>query len=156
MEQTYAAFDDLTGVYRRGAGMGELRRKVARVWVTAQPLVLAFVDVDRLKLINDLHGHVAGDRMLTKVCRTLRGSLRSSDLIFRFGGDEFICAIAGISKEDAGKRFVDVNALLAAPPGSGSVTVGLAELLPNDTAEDLVGRADAALYRARQRQRPTS
>jgi diguanylate cyclase (GGDEF)-like protein len=73
--------------------MAELEREIARATRTRQPLVLAFVDVDHLKEINDVHGHAAGDQVLQAVAETLRTTLRGYDLIFRYGGDEFVCAL---------------------------------------------------------------
>jgi len=154
-EREYACVDDLTGVYLRGAGLVELEREIARARRTQHPLVLAFVDVDRLKAVNDSRGHAAGDRMLLEVATALRGKLRSYDLIIRYGGDEFLCAISDLNIVDATKRLGLVRAALAEAPEHGSVTVGLAELRPDDSTEDLVARADAALYRERRQQRPT-
>jgi diguanylate cyclase (GGDEF)-like protein len=115
--------------------------------------VLAFVDVDHLKTTNDSQGHAAGDRMLREVARTFREKLRSHDLIIRYGGDEFVCAVAGLSTADAADRIALVNEALAQLPERGSVTVGLAELQEGDSPEDLVARADAALYQERGRRR---
>ena len=154
-EREYASVDDLTGVYLRGAGFVELEREIARARRTEQPLVLAFVDVDRLKAINDSRGHAAGDRMLLEVAKTLAAKLRSYDLIIRYGGDEFVCALAGLNMADATKRLALVNAALAGAAEPGSVTVGLAELQADESPEDLVARADAALYRERQQKRGT-
>jgi diguanylate cyclase (GGDEF)-like protein len=152
-ERESASVDGLTGVYLRVAGLAELEREMARVRRIEQPLVLAFIDVDHLKAINDSGGHAAGDRMLLEVANTLAAKLRSYDLIIRYGGDEFVCAVSGLSMADARKRLAEVNAALAAVPDHGSVTVGLAELQPDDSPEDLVARADAALYRERQQRR---
>lgn len=123
---------------------------MARARRTDQSLILAFVDVDHLKQTNDAHGHAAGDRMLVAVVTALRSKLRSYDLIFRFGGDEFICAFSALDVADAAKRLAMVNTALAHAPEHGSVTAGLAELRPDDSAEAFVARADAALYRQRQ------
>ena len=152
-EREYASVDGLTGVYLRVAGLVQLEREIARARRTGQPLVLAFIDVDRLKAVNDSRGHAAGDRMLLEVANTLAGKLRSYDLIIRYGGDEFVCALSGLNMADATKRLAFVNASLAEANEHGSVTVGLAELRPGDSPEDLVARADAALYRQRRQQR---
>jgi diguanylate cyclase (GGDEF)-like protein len=149
-ERESSSLDDLTGVYRRGPGLVELAREMARARRAEQPLVVAFVDVDRLKATNDSRGHAAGDRMLLEVADTVRAKLRSHDLIIRYGGDEFVCACSGLNMVDAASRLALVNAALAEVAGRGSVTVGLAELQPNDSPEDLIARADAALYRERQ------
>lgn len=127
----------------------ELDREISRARRTDEPLIVAFVDVDQLKVLNDSHGHAAGDRMLRDVASTLRAQLRSYDLIVRYGGDEFVCAISGLNRADATKRLALVNAALAVAVEPGSVTVGLAELQPGDSTADLVARADAALYRKR-------
>jgi diguanylate cyclase (GGDEF)-like protein len=148
-----SSHDDLTGAYLRGAGFIELERDIGRARREGQSLVLVFVDVDRLKAINDSRGHAAGDRMLSAVASGLKSKLRPHDLIIRYGGDEFVCAISGVKAADARKRMALVNAALAAGPEPGSVSVGLSELLPLDSPQDLVARADAALYRKRRRQR---
>jgi diguanylate cyclase (GGDEF)-like protein len=149
-DRAAASLDELTGAHRRGAGFVELEREMARVRRTRQSLVLAFVDVNGLKAVNDTRGHAAGDRMLREVVATLRTKLRSYDLVIRFGGDEFLCAIPGVSMDEAAERLAAVNTTLAASPERGSVTSGLADLQEHDSFEDLVARADAALYRRRQ------
>ncbi len=145
-ERESASIDELTGAYRRDAGLVELKREIARARRTQEPLVLAFVDVDRLKAVNDSRGHVAGDRILLEVASTLRARMRSYDLMVRFGGDEFLCALAGLDMADARERLAPVNAALAAAPEHGSVSIGLAELQADDSVDDLVARADIALY----------
>ncbi len=153
MELEHAGVDALTGMYLRGAGLVELNRQIARARRTRQTLVVVFVDVDHLKTFNDTHGHAAGDRMLVIVAATLGSNLRPYDLIIRYGGDEFVCATVGLSAADAAARLTLVNVALAEGPAGGSVTFGLAELQTDDTPDDLVARADAALYRQRQQQR---
>ena len=113
-----------------------------------------FVDVDGLKAVNDLQGHAAGDRMLRAVAATLQGHLRAHDVVIRYGGDEFLCVVAGLELDEAAERLALVNADLAHDPQHGAVTVGLAELRAGDSPQELVARADARLYRTRQNQRP--
>lgn len=144
-----ALVDDVTGVYLRGPGLMELAREVARAQRTHEPLVVAFVDVDGLKTANDLHGHAAGDRLLRAVADTLRGSLRSYDVIIRYGGDEFVCVLAGLNQTEATKRLATINEILADGTEPATVTVGMAELQKGESLYDLVGRADAALYEQR-------
>lgn len=153
-ERVHASVDALTGVYLRGAGLVELERAIARATRTEHSLLLAFVDVDHLKAINDSRGHAAGDRMLVEVANALRDRVRPSDLIVRFGGDEFVCALSDMHVAEATTRFSLVNSALAQSPEPGSVTVGLAELQPGDSLQDLITRADAALYRERQQHGP--
>ncbi|HEY8717859.1 GGDEF domain-containing protein [Pengzhenrongella sp.] len=154
-ERASASIDGLTGVYLRSVGFIELEHEVDKAHRTAQPLVLAFVDVDHLKDINDSRGHAAGDRMLREVATTLRTNLRSYDLVFRYGGDEFVCALSGLPLAEATKRLAHVNTALAVAPEHGSVTVGLAQLRPAESADAVVARADAALLEERLRNRRT-
>ena len=148
-ERLAFAMDGLTGVYLRVPGFVELQREMARARRMRQPLVLAFADVDGLKAVNDSRGHAAGDRMLVQVAATLSKQLRPYDLIIRYGGDEFVCVLAGIDMPTASQRLSSLNDLLAASPEGGSITIGLAEMQPEDSPEDLLVRADMALYRKR-------
>ena len=152
-EREDAVIDDLTGAYRRGAGFTELVRDIARAARDDEPLVLAFIDVDGLKAVNDSSGHAAGDRLLLEVADVLRAKTRSHDLLIRYGGDEFVCAISGLTSGEAALRFAEVNASLATAPEQGSVTVGLADMRVGDSPDGLVARADADLYRKRARRR---
>lgn len=152
-DRAASSIDALTGAHRRDAGIVELEREVARAKRTKQPFTLAFVDVDHLKATNDTLGHLAGDDLLRRIADSIRAYLRSYDLIIRFGGDEFVCALLDVTLAAAVERFALVNADLAAQ--GASVTVGLAELGPDDddALDDLIARADQALYRERQRLR---
>jgi diguanylate cyclase (GGDEF)-like protein len=150
-EREHSSHDDLTGAYLRGPGFEELDRELARAARSGESIVLAFVDVDGLKAINDSLGHAAGDRMLRAAAGALLGHLRAHDLVIRYGGDEFVCVVAGVTLAEVAGRLALINAALARSPEPGSVTVGLAELRPGESRQDLVARADAALYRERRR-----
>jgi diguanylate cyclase (GGDEF)-like protein len=151
-ERADASTDELTQAYRRDAGIVQVAREIARAKRTNQRLTLAFVDVDKLKGINDSRGHAAGDRLLRDTADSIRAHLRSYDLIIRFGGDEFLCALPAVTAAQAAERFSLINADLAATHQT-SVTVGLAELQEDDVLEDLIARADDAMYRQRQETR---
>lgn len=142
-----ATFDELTGTYRRGAGLVELDREIARTDRTHDPLVLAFVDVDGLKVVNDSRGHEAGDRLLIDVADALISSLRPYDMVVRYGGDEFLCICQGMTEADTDIRLTAVNDTLAA--SGGSISVGLAQLRAGETSAACIARADRALYRNR-------
>jgi len=146
-----ASLDPLTGASYRGAGFIELEHNIARAKRTHEPLILVFADIDGLKAVNDSRGHAAGDRLLLEVANAFRAALRPYDLLIRFGGDEFICAISGVSMGQAVERLARVDAALAAATEPGSVTMGIAELRPDDSIETFVARADAALYEERKR-----
>jgi diguanylate cyclase (GGDEF)-like protein len=149
-ERDDASVDTLTGVSRRGAGFLALDREIARVRRMQQTLVVGFIDVDHLKAVNDAQGHATGDELLVAVANTLRTNVRASDLIFRYGGDEFVCAFAAVETAFGESRISRVNSELARRPAPASVSAGFAELRPEDSTADLVARADAALYRKRQ------
>jgi diguanylate cyclase (GGDEF)-like protein len=106
---------------------------------------VTFVDVDGLKQINDSKGHLAGDSLLVAVADSLRGCLRSYDLIMRFGGDEFVCALPNVDVEAVRRRFLHVSAALATGSAQASISVGFADLASEDSAEDVIRRADADL-----------
>jgi diguanylate cyclase (GGDEF)-like protein len=129
--------------------MEQLERELERARRTGEGLVVAFVDVDGLKQVNDTEGHLAGDALLIAVADSLRACLRSYDLVMRFGGDEFVCALPNSSLEQVRGRFGEVSRFLGACPAAGSITVGLAELGDGDRAEDLVRCADADLLARR-------
>jgi len=105
---------------------------------------VAFVDVDRLKAVNDREGHAAGDRVLQTVVREIRSRLRSFDPIIRYGGDEFVCGIGGTDLEEAKRRFNLIGDAIEADARVG-ISVGLAALSIGDTADQLTERADAAM-----------
>jgi diguanylate cyclase (GGDEF)-like protein len=148
-----ASIDELTGAHRRGAGLVELEREISRSRRTGEPLVVAYVDVDHLKTVNDTDGHEAGDRLLCELVRVLRLHFREYDLIVRLGGDEFLCAFPGQSIHAVSERFSAIRAELLALPDHVSISVGLAEVGVDETLEDLIARADAALYRERAQRR---
>ena len=100
-----ASIDELTGVLRRGAGLAALEREIDRARRAEGRLVVAFLDVDGLKRVNDEFGHAAGDRLLREVATVLRTRLRSYDLVMRWGGDEFVCALYGAEPEGAERRM---------------------------------------------------
>ena len=152
-ERRDASTDHLTGVYDRRSGFAELDREIARARRLAQPLAVAFFDVDGLKEINDKYGHNAGDRMLLEFAATLRSHLRAYDLLMRYGGDEFVCVFPGMSSSDAQSRLAPLGEALRSAPEHGSASVGLAELQDGDSADDVIARADAALYSARRQSR---
>ena len=145
-----SALDGLTGAHVRSAGIVALEREIARARRLQQPLMLAFVDVDGLKAINDMYGHAAGDELLRGVADVLRSTLRSYDVVVRYGGDEFVCVGAGLEPPVFVERFSVIHDELA---GIASISVGFAELSPGDTSDTLLARADEAMYQHRRNKR---
>src|SRR5438067_6464486 len=144
-----AITDQLTGALTRRFGLEEVSRELERSHRTGATLVLAFVDVDGLKQVNDSQGHLAGDALLRLVGETLRANVRPYDVIVRYGGDELVCAMPNLSAREARARFEPIAAALTAIDAEHSVTVGLAEAEPVDSLQDLIARADADLLQAR-------
>jgi diguanylate cyclase (GGDEF)-like protein len=144
-ERVESSIDGLTGAYRRDAGILELEHEIARAHRTGDAFVLAFVDVNNLKVRNDLHGHIAGDRLLRKIADTIRANVRSYDLVVRYGGDEFICGFPALDVNDAAERFAHINEDLASSD-EASVAFGLAELERGDSLTELITKADTLMY----------
>jgi diguanylate cyclase (GGDEF)-like protein len=145
-----AHLDHLTGAYRREMGRLAISNEIERARRSDQGLVLAFVDVDRLKAINDNEGHAAGDRVLQTVVQAIRTNLRSFDPVSRYGGDEFVCGLAGVDLLEAKRRFSSINAAIKAEVHV-EISVGLAELADGDTVDRLTERADMAMLRVKAR-----
>jgi diguanylate cyclase (GGDEF)-like protein len=124
-------------------------RELERAQRVGTTLVLAFVDVDGLKEVNDAQGHLAGDALLRLLGEQLRANVRTYDVLVRYGGDELVCAMPNLSTAEATPRFAKIANALASLDGGHSVTFGLAEAQPADTLEDLIERADHALLAAR-------
>ena len=143
-----AHLDGLTGAYRREMGELTLALELDRARRGDGRFVIAFVDVDGLKHVNDHDGHLAGDRLLRTLVSTMRAHLRSFDPIVRYGGDEFVCGIAGVDLPDVEQRLAQVDQALRGAVGTG-VTVGLAAATAGETLEQAVARADANLLAAR-------
>ncbi|MDP1876390.1 MAG: GGDEF domain-containing protein [Actinomycetota bacterium] len=141
-------FDELTGAYVRGAGIQELEREVVQARRTGEAFVLAFVDVDGLKAVNDSGGHQAGDALLVEVAEAIRGVVRDYDVVVRFGGDEFLCGQLGVTLAAAVERFAGINLSLAKTAG-GTASVGVVELAAGEELDDLISRGDEAMYESR-------
>jgi diguanylate cyclase (GGDEF)-like protein len=148
-ELKLAHLDDLTGAYRRGLGEVALQQEIERVRRGTGKLVLAYVDVDGLKGVNDRRGHGAGDELLRGIVMAIRSRIRSYEPIVRFGGDEFVCSIADVDLDGAASRFGEIRRTLDESGEHGSFSVGFAELHTDDTLAELIDRADGALVAAR-------
>jgi len=147
-ELALEGFDHLTGALRRRVGLAAIQREVDRTRRTGENLVVGFVDVDGLKEVNDAAGHAAGDHLLREIVRAIRRDLRSYDLVARYGGDEFVCALTG-DMDAIRARFRQMAARFAQATDGASVTIGLAEVQPHETLEELLARADADLIALR-------
>jgi diguanylate cyclase (GGDEF)-like protein len=147
-DREQAGTDELTGARRRGVGLEELQNEIKRARRENTSLVVAYVDVDGLKAVNDADGHAAGDKVLRNVAQGLRRHMRSYDLLVRMGGDEFLCALPDVSANEASARFGDLSQDLNGSTGK-SVSIGFSELRESDSADALVQRADSDLLSRR-------
>jgi diguanylate cyclase (GGDEF)-like protein len=138
--------DGLTGALLRDAGRDQLEKTLDRARRSPLPLVLAFLDVDHLKAVNDAEGHAAGDKVLAAVGAALGSLLRSYDVVVRWGGDEFVCALPDCSEGEAQQRFAEVADLLADVTG---VSVGIVIVSAGEGLDPALARADSAMYATR-------
>jgi diguanylate cyclase (GGDEF)-like protein len=141
-----ARTDDLTGLLNRRGWEEQLPRELARSRRNDDPLCVAMLDLDFFKNYNDQSGHQAGDRLLKQSAAAWARELRASDTLARYGGEEFSVALPGCRLENATDI---VERLRVAMPGDQTVSAGVVCWNGRESAEELVGRADAALYQAK-------
>lgn len=147
-----AASDFLTGLANRRRAEELIERELGRTARTGAAFSVLLLDLDHFKQINDLHGHNVGDRVLREVSLRLSRALRESDVLSRWGGEEFLALAPSTNAEQArGLAERLTGALNEALTGNLRVTVsiGVATHEPGDTVERLVSRADAAMYQAK-------
>ena len=138
--------DPLTRAANRRGLDRALDGVLVRAAVRDDPFVLAFLDIDHFKEINDRQGHQAGDQVLIQLADAWRRSLRKGDVLARFGGDEFVVLLPGCAPAEA---FTIVERLRVAAGGGVTCSVGAASWQRGDSASMLLTRADAALYEAK-------
>jgi diguanylate cyclase (GGDEF)-like protein len=144
--EAVARTDDLTGLFNRRGWEEQLPKELARSRRHGDPLCVAMLDLDFFKNYNDQRGHQAGDRLLKQSAAAWNRELRATDTLARYGGEEFSVALPGCRLENA-KDIVE--RLRAVMPGDQTVSAGVVCWNGRETAEELVGRADAALYEAK-------
>lgn len=150
--------DTLTGLSNRRAIGDQLHAAVARAQRQGQLLSVLMMDIDHFKRINDSFGHQAGDRVLHGIAQTLQSRLRAQDQIGRFGGEEFLVVLPDTGLEGALTLAEDLRAAVEATPTEwgvhripATISIGVrgGAITGADTADGLVGAADAAMYRAK-------
>ena len=148
-----ASTDALTRAWNRSRIEDSGRHEISRLERYGHPVSLVFIDIDHFKRINDTHGHGAGDEVLRGMCDVVRRCLRSTDLLGRWGGEEFLLLLPNNGLTSACLLAERVRAALAAHafPQAGRVTAsfGVAQCMAGESWESLLARADAALYRAK-------
>jgi diguanylate cyclase len=155
-----ASLDPLTRVSNRGSFNRAIEQWVTAHRQTGEPFVLAMLDLDDFKKVNDDHGHQVGDRVLLYAAQWFSNYLRRGDFLGRYGGEEFVIMLADSEFTQAEAQFADLISNVAACTYDYSkdgqertvkftVSCGLAEFSFDETAEDLLRRADEALYEAK-------
>jgi diguanylate cyclase (GGDEF)-like protein len=146
-----ARTDALTGLPNRRAWQELLQRETAAARRTGLPFTVALLDLDGFKPYNDNHGHLAGDRLLLSITAAWRTALRDTDVLARWGGDEFVLLLPGCTAEEAKTLLERMRTAFPAAPFS----IGMVESQEDRPPETLLALADAALYRAK-RGRPSA
>jgi diguanylate cyclase (GGDEF)-like protein len=156
-ELTHRAMHDLlTGLPNRAFAVTVIESALARGLRAGTPVAVLFVDLDGFKLVNDTHGHKAGDSLLVEVAARMRACARNGELVARLGGDEFLLVAEDTNVQGAvilAERLIETTSRPAQIEGnqlSVGASVGIAMVLDgNVTAEEILVRADLALYRAK-------
>lgn len=146
--------DPLTGVANRRSIIEAMHRALEHHNKTKEPLSLVLLDLDHFKQVNDQYGHETGDKVLVHVARLMRQNLRQGDYVGRWGGEEFVLLLPSTSLQEAQelchrlRQLLAENSLESLRPVSASF--GIASAIPGDTPDQLVSRADAAMYLSKQ------
>ncbi|NPV88147.1 GGDEF domain-containing protein [Coprothermobacteraceae bacterium] len=142
----YGTMDALTGLYNRTYGEDVLAQAWGDYTRNGRTFVVAYLDVNEFKRINDTYGHAVGDEVLRVVARVLRDSVRKNDSVIRWGGDEFLLILRDTDKHGA-RRVIDrVQRTLKQLERPLEVSYGIVEPAEVDSLNDLVGRADQLMY----------
>jgi len=143
--------DALTGLPNRRAFAAALAAALAREDGAGLPLSVAIIDIDHFKTINDLHGHDQGDEVLVALAGLLRSHIAGRGMIARLGGEEFVMLLPGAAVDPARLQCEFLRQEIAVLPINLPVTVsiGVAQLQPGESAEHCLKRADQALYQAK-------
>jgi diguanylate cyclase len=155
-----AMHDSLTGLPNREAYQQRLEQEVQRIERYGGNLSLMVCDVDLFKRINDAYGHLAGDKVLKIIAKSLQKNLRSSDFIARFGGEEFVALMPETSTNEAKivaekmRRKIEESPFnFKKEPVQITVSFGISEFAKGETADEVFSRADKALYEAKDKGR---
>jgi two-component system, cell cycle response regulator len=143
--------DPLTHVHNRRFVFGQLEALVSGARRHGRSMAVAMVDLDHFKAVNDNHGHAVGDRVLVAAGESLQRALRAEDVLGRLGGEEFLALLPDTDEDAAGRAAERLRAAVANAGGPVAVTasVGWAVMRASEAPDDLVRRADNALYEAK-------
>jgi diguanylate cyclase (GGDEF)-like protein len=156
-----ACYDELTGLANRRLLLERFNQASALGKRHQQQLALLFLDLDDFKSINDEFGHTVGDSLIQQVAARLCTSVRASDTVCRYGGDEFVVLLSEIGKNDGALAVVEKlrgHLMMPYDVGGTSITMGLSlgvAVYPDDgdTYDDLIQQSDISMYRSKARNR---
>ncbi len=152
--ETMAITDSLTGLFNRRHLMERFTEEFLRARRSGRELCALLIDLDRFKAINDTRGHVTGDAVLAEASRRIAASVRMYDVVGRYGGEEFLVIVPDAGREEARELAERIRLMLRDRPIESltvTASIGLAGMQAVDaTSEDLLRRADGALYRAKE------
>lgn len=152
---THAYFDHLTGLANRSLLEDRFRLAVERAKRSQVPFALVMVDLNNFKQINDVHGHIAGDEILVAVSRRLQKTVRASDTVARFGGDEFVLIVESLETRqelgNIGSKLIDMLGERVPLQSGSTVSVGASlgfAIYPGDGQQlsEMLAVADRAMY----------
>jgi diguanylate cyclase (GGDEF)-like protein len=148
-----AITDELTGLINRRGGEATIGNEIARAKRHRTPLTCVIIDVDRFKMVNDTFGHQVGDQVLRELSALFKRTLRTYDTVVRWGGEEFLLILPGVSLEDAQRLADRIRRAVEAIefPGAGRITLsaGAAGLGLDYSFEEMLATADRRLYQAK-------
>ena len=149
-----ATTDALTGLHNRLKLENAMVDEIRRADHLKTPLTLIMFDIDHFKAINDTYGHAVGDRVLVQLARLVSSYIRYSDMLARWGGEEFLILMPGVEETtgyQVAEKCRDAIARITFG-GAGPVTCsfGVAQYEPGESSAEFIARADAALYRAKE------
>lgn len=150
----HATTDALTGLGNRRWMQDMFERELKRSEHSGKRVCLMMIDIDNFKFVNDQYGHIAGDRLLAAVAQSLRQHLRPTDMIARFGGDEFAVLLPDTGLEQALETAERLRVQVSSASPSAlahpiTISAGVGNALPGDSLDALVHRADSAMYAAK-------
>ncbi len=157
-----ASYDALTGVQNRRTMDITLQREVELAHRKQSPLSMLILDADNFKQFNDTYGHAYGDAVLKTIADTINTTIRGSDLLFRFGGEEFVVLTSQTVSNGAHllaeriRKNIEAIRQINSIKIHTTVSLGVATLLPDETAQAFFERADSAVYAAKQAGRNTT
>lgn len=148
-----SATDRLTGLCNRMKLDEKFEEEVLRFERFKNPFSVIMVDVDHFKSVNDTHGHQTGDAVLAQTANVLLENTRKTDVVGRWGGEEFLILCPGTDAEGAAKVAENLRKAIEGSDfgkvGTKTASFGIAECVEGELAKDVVAKADAALYRAK-------